>query len=193
MAARAARAGAMMNLRNAIESARRACDRACAGPEKEPEMKQSILGLARLSDALGLAPEARRGGATTTRLAWAAVFLALGVMMLVLATPGPIELPLGGCRNTPSRLIFGETFDVTMNLDRNTACSVLLRPGSAAVDKLEITTPPRYGALSPRGRTGMVYRADRNFTGEDFFAFAMRGQSAAYNGTSVVRVRVQIR
>ncbi len=182
----------MTNLRDAIEAARRSPKEP---PGKEPEMKQSILGVASLSDTLGLAPRARgiRGSITTARLAFAAVFLAVGVLMLAIATPGPIELPLGGCRNDPGRLIFGETFEVAMNLDRNTACSVWLRPGSASVDKLDITSPPRHGTLAPRGRTGVIYRADRNFKGEDFFAFAMHGQSAAYNGTSVVRVRVQVR
>lgn len=185
----------MTNLRNAIASARRVRRKAFAEPEKESKMKQSMLGIGGLSDALGLAPKVRglRGSVTTTRLAYAALFLAIGVLMLALATPGPIELPLGGCRNDPGRLVFGETFEVEMSLDRNTACSVMLRLGSAAVDKLEVTTPPRHGALVPRGRTGVIYRADRNFNGEDFFAFAMRGQSAAYNGTSVVRVRVQVR
>jgi hypothetical protein len=183
----------MTDLRNAIESARSARCKALAGPEKEPEMKQSMLGIASLSDALGLAPEARRGTATTTRLAYAALFLAIGVVMLVLAIPGAMQIPLSGCRNDPGRLVFGETFEVEMNLSRNTACPVLLRPGSASVDKLEITTLPRHGALAPRGRTGVIYRADRNYKGEDFFAFAMRGQSAAYNGTSVVRVHVQVR
>ena len=129
----------------------------------------------------------------TRRLSVAAFLLALGVAALALATPGPIELPLGGCRNMPGRLVFGQTFDVSMSLARNSACSVWLHPGSTAVDRLEIVTPPRHGSIDMRGRTGVIYRADRNFKGTDFFTFALRGQSAAFKGTSVHRVQVTVR
>jgi hypothetical protein len=185
----------MTDLRTAIHSARRARDRAVPTPEKEPQMEPS--GIASLSDATPLPPQAQgRTGKGASRIAWlgyAAVFLVIGVLMLALATPGTVELASGGCRNSPGRLIFGETFEVAMSLHHNTACSVRLRPGSAAVDKLEITQPPRHGVLIARGRTGAIYRPDRNFRGEDFFSFAMHGQSSAYKGTSVVRVRVLVR
>jgi hypothetical protein len=123
----------------------------------------------------------------------AAVLLSLCVAGLALATPGPIALPLGGCQNTPSLLVFGQTFDIAMSLARNSACSIRLHPGSTAVDRLDIVTPPRHGVIDMRGRTGVIYRADRGFKGDDFFTFAVRGQSAAYKGTSVHRVRVTVR
>jgi hypothetical protein len=186
----------MTNLKDAIEAAQRARPEQGAQGCREPKMRGPMLGSASVFDAFRFPSLARAPAAVSDkarRLGFAAVFLAVGVVMLALATPGPIALPLGGCRNTPGHLIFGQTFDVSMSLDRNTACSVWLHPGSAAVETLEVTSPPRHGSIGMRGRTGVIYRADRNFKGEDFFTFAMRGQSSAYRGTSVVRVRVTVR
>lgn len=180
----------MTDLKAAIAAARRTRQKPAAEGCREAKMRQ--LDMAAPSGVLPFV-RGRPRRIDTRRLSVAALLLALGVAALALATPGPIELPLGGCRNTPGRLTFGQTFDVSMSLARNSACSVWLHPGSTAVDKLEIVTPPRHGSIDMRGRTGVIYRADRNFKGADFFTFAVRGQSAAFKGTSIHRVRVTVR
>jgi hypothetical protein len=182
----------MTDLKAAITAARRARQKPAAAGRREKKMRQPILAAPSGFLSFVLAPT-RQAAADSRRLRLAAFLLALGVAGLALATPGPIALPLGGCHNTPGRLIFGQTFDVSMSLARNTACSVWLHPGSTAVDRLEIVTPPQHGAIDMRGRTGVIYRADRHFKGTDFFTFAVRGQSAAYKGTSVHRVHVTVR
>jgi hypothetical protein len=183
----------MTDLKAAITAARRARQKPAAAGRREKKMRQPTLGIAAPSGFLGFARAPARPATTSRKLGLAAILLAFGVAGFALAAPGPIALPLGGCHNTPGRLIFGQTFDVSMSLARNTACSVWLHPGSTAVDRLEIVTPPQHGAIDMRGRTGVIYRADRHFKGTDFFTFAVRGQSAAYKGTSVHRVHVTVR
>jgi hypothetical protein len=56
-----------------------------------------------------------------------------------------------------------------------------------------IHVPPRYGELAPRGRTGVFYRPDPKFKGEDSFAFALRGGPSSSHAKSVIRVQVTVK
>ena len=55
------------------------------------------------------------------------------------------------------------------------------------LDGLSIDAAPQYGTLSPRGRTGVIYRPDRAFTGNDTFVFSLHGRSS-----STVRIRASV-
>ena len=95
------------------------------------------------------------------------------------------------CRSWPALPVFGET-DASMVVHGSVACPIALQAPSLAVDELKMTTLPENGTVTARGRTGVTYRPGTNFKGEDFFAFTMRGRSAAQEGTSHVRVRVTV-
>ena len=42
-----------------------------------------------------------------------------------------------------------------------------------SIDDLDVATPPQRGTLAMRGRSGVIYRAERGFTGIDTFALAV--------------------
>lgn len=121
--------------------------------------------------------------------AWIGLLAIVGALITARAfAAGPAE-----CRTLPNATLFRPETNATMTLKAGTACSIWLRPSAAAVERIELVTPPAHGVVTPRGRTGMVYRANANFSGEDFFAFALHGRSSAYSGAGHVRVRVNVR
>ena len=67
------------------------------------------------------------------------------------------------------------------------------KPGAAVIEELTITSAPQHGSTSPRGRTGVIYRAHRNYRGEDSFAVALRGRASSGAGVAIIRVRVDVR
>jgi hypothetical protein len=97
------------------------------------------------------------------------------------------------CHVKPIPLVLGQDTQVTAAVPRGVSCSMRVRPGNAMVEDLRIDAPPHHGELAPRGRTGVYYRPDRKFKGEDSFAFALRGGSSAARATSVVRVLVTVK
>lgn len=97
------------------------------------------------------------------------------------------------CRVSAVPLTFGAQADATITMKAGLACPIVVRAGSASVDKLEILSMPQAGTVAERGRTGVTYRPQAGFKGEDSFIFAMRGRSDAHSGTSIVRVSVSVR
>jgi hypothetical protein len=105
---------------------------------------------------------------------------------LGLATPAE-------CRADPAALAIGSDIDATMTVTSGTACSLWAKAATTSFEEIAITSPPQHGIVTLRGRIGVIYRPDRKFEGEDFFAFALRDMSALRNGSSLVRVRVTVR
>jgi len=101
---------------------------------------------------------------------------------------GPAE-----CHASPVMLGFGGDLDARMTAPAGTACSLSVKAAMASFDQLEITAPPQHGAVTVRGRTGVIYRPEPQYSGDDFFAFAPRGQSARRDGMPVVRVSVTVK
>ena len=99
----------------------------------------------------------------------------------------------GPCRTEPATLATGAVVDATMTVSNNAACAIWTKGVNTSVNDVKIAVPPQHGTLALRGRTGVTYRPAREFTGDDFFSFALRGRSAARDGESLVRVRVSVR
>lgn len=79
-----------------------------------------------------------------------------------------------------------------MTVDGHTSCPVSTKVTAISVNELKITAPAENGSVTVRGRTGVTYRPNPKFRGEDFFAFAIQSHSGRHNGTSLVRVHVII-
>jgi hypothetical protein len=112
----------------------------------------------------------------------------------VWATMQALELrPLSACRALPVQLTFGAETATRIETGSGTACTVAMQPGVAVIEELTITSAAQHGSISPRGRTGVIYRAHGNYRGEDSFALALRGRAGGNAGVAIIRVRVDVR
>jgi hypothetical protein len=96
------------------------------------------------------------------------------------------------CRSDPVALTLGTNVEPAMTVQGGAACALLVK-ATASIENLELTTLPRHGVVTARGRTGVVYQPERKFTGRDSFAFTLRGASSPDGGTSVARVAVTVK
>ncbi len=92
----------------------------------------------------------------------------------------------------PRLLRFGGEIDAVVNVMAGLSCPLLFKVRSQSIDDLDVTTPPQRGTLAMRGRSGVIYRAERGFTGIDTFALAARGASASGLGVATIRVLVSV-
>jgi type IV secretory pathway VirB2 component (pilin) len=91
------------------------------------------------------------------------------------------------CRIKPLQFVFGIT-DLSVTTSAGMPCTIVVRPGSAALDALTIESQPKHGTVTARGRTGVVYRPHPKFRGDDGFTFSIRGGPGSPHETSVIRV-----
>ena len=111
----------------------------------------------------------------------------------VWSTVKALELrPPSACDASPVRLTFGAETAARIETGSGTACALAVQAGAAVIDDLTVTVAAQHGSIAPRGRTGVVYRAQDNYRGEDSFALALRGRSETQHGVAIVRVRVNV-
>ena len=111
----------------------------------------------------------------------------------VWSTMKALELrPPSACDASPVRLTFGAETAARIETGSGTACMVTMQAGAAVIEDLTISVAAQHGSIAPRGRTGVVYRAQDNYRGEDSFALALRGRSETQHGVAIVRVRVNV-
>lgn len=124
------------------------------------------------------------------------VFACVALAGLVLAmVEGPALNPAGShpCRSDPPVFMPGADRDVNMTVSHNAACAIWAKTANISVKELTITVAPQHGSLALRGRTGVIYRPARGFTGSDRFSFSLRGHSPRHDDGSLVRVDVTVR
>ena len=78
---------------------------------------------------------------------------------------------LGGCTTNPLSTEFMPELNVAMTVKSGVACAIWARVITTFVDTLDVVTPPRHGTLRTRGLSGVIYRPDKDYVGEDAFAF----------------------
>jgi hypothetical protein len=136
-----------------------------------------------LGENLGLAP-------TRVLPAWCFVGLsALCVAAMVVVG----ALSARGCRVAPIPLTLGAGTDLSINVPRDTPCSILVPAASASLDDITIDSPPQHGTLTARGRTGAIYRPNHGFKGEDAFIFSLNARAGAARESATVRVQAIIK
>jgi hypothetical protein len=117
----------------------------------------------------------------------------LAILAAVIAARAFDVVPVPECRTTPTRLAFVPVTEMRATVSAGTPCLVSLRLGSARVQKLAITLDPQHGVVAPRGRTGVIYRPQSGFRGEDTFWFSLDGPSNRNPGAAVVRVGITVK
>jgi hypothetical protein len=112
----------------------------------------------------------------------------------VWSTMKALELrPPSTCRALPVRVMFGAEIATRIETGSGTACTLAVQTGAAVIDALTVTAAAQHGSLAPRGRTGIIYRAQGDYRGEDSFALALRGRAGGDDAVAIVRVRVTVR
>jgi hypothetical protein len=96
------------------------------------------------------------------------------------------------CQSSPLIFKFGGEADATMALRSNSRCPAFVHTGSVSLDEPIIAVEPSHGTLTPRGRSGVYYRPEANFTGQDFFMMTLSGRTSTQAGTMTVRVNVSV-
>jgi hypothetical protein len=91
------------------------------------------------------------------------------------------------CRVTEPPAVYGTNAETQMLIRGGVPCPIWTRIARGPIKELAVTLAPKNGSVTPRGRTGVVYRPATNYRGSDVFEFAMRGQP-----TSTVRVNVTV-
>jgi len=164
---------------------RRMSLRSSAQPDLAADMPRSVIGRADRAREF-LANAIRRRPRILGALAVAAASV-----VLIGAASSELAPPIG-CRAEPVALAAGVDADATMTLRGGMACSLWVKTSTASIEQLDIIAPPSHGVVIARGRTGVIYRPARQFTGEDSFVFTLRAKSARFDRTSVVRVGVTV-
>jgi hypothetical protein len=116
------------------------------------------------------------------------IFSAVFVCVMVFAG----ALGSSDCRVKPIPLVLGTDSEISIGLPADTPCTILVQVGSKVVEDITIGTLPEHGTLMLRGRTGVIYRPESRFRGDDSFAFSISSRSGPTGGSSTVRVRARI-
>lgn len=105
----------------------------------------------------------------------------------------PFDTSTSPCRTDPAPFGAGAELAMRMTVTHNAACAIGTKIQAIASNEVKIEVPPLHGTLALRGRSGVTYRPAPEFTGDDFFAFTLRGHSPARDNMSFVRVSVAVK
>jgi hypothetical protein len=160
-------------------------------------VRQARLGKTILADALPATGMRRDRSAGTPRRIDSRIMLGGCAILLSLigvwSTMKALELrPPAACGTSPVQLTFGAETAARIETGSGAACTVAMQAGTGVIEDLSVMAAARHGSISPRGRSGVVYRAPDNYRGEDSFALALRGHSETQHGVAIVRVRVTV-
>jgi hypothetical protein len=97
------------------------------------------------------------------------------------------------CHAAPIPLKFGGAIDTTMSTIGGQACTLMTHIGSASVEDIVVETSPRFGSVTPRGRSGIIYRPQPAYAGNDYFAVELKGRANSETGAMKLRVAVTVR
>jgi hypothetical protein len=117
----------------------------------------------------------------------------VGVLALGIAARTLDVRPLVECRSGPMPLTLGGETAATVTMGSGAACAISFVALAASMNDISVMAGPRHGTITPRGRTGVIYRADAKYRGDDGFDLALRGRSDSGEGVAIARVKVGIR
>jgi hypothetical protein len=97
------------------------------------------------------------------------------------------------CQITSIPVVLGPITELTMTAKQGASCPIFVRTTIAAIDRIVVTVKPRNGTATPRATSGIIYRSNSRFTGDDFFVFNTWFNLLNYKKKSEVRVKVTVR
>ncbi len=96
------------------------------------------------------------------------------------------------CSADPAVLSAAPSTAARMFAWKGRACSLSIRSTAHSLHDIRLTRNPGHGRVSFRGNTGVIYNADRGFTGEDGFSFAVAVDARPRSTTARYDVRVSV-
>jgi hypothetical protein len=129
----------------------------------------------------------RTDGRKAKRFVLAAIIGAMTMLALAAGSRSTTSASTTHCHISSPPVLFGTNTETQMLVRGGLPCPIWTRIAGAPVNELVVTRAPANGTVTPRGRTGVTYRAAANYRGTDVFEFAMRGQSP-----STLRVNVTV-
>jgi hypothetical protein len=88
---------------------------------------------------------------------------------------------------------FGETRTLTWHSSGGSICATELAPASTTeMSNLRIAHRAAHGLAALSGLTGIAYRPQDGFKGQDSFSFSFSGTGSQSRGTTLVKVNVTV-
>jgi hypothetical protein len=87
---------------------------------------------------------------------------------------------------------FGVNSQGSMEINSGEQCNLYLRL-SGTIESAKIIQRPKYGSLSMSDLSSAVYKSKAGYRGVDEFAFQLSGNSMTGKGTSVIRIRANVK
>jgi len=114
----------------------------------------------------------------------------LGAAILVAGAGGLIRFDK--CQVAPQLRPLSGNVEALMIVRNGHACAVHSAATQTIGKLVHLTTEPRYGVVTKRGTTGLIYRQNSKFRGDDFFAYVVYTGSSAKSAIAWIRVRVRV-
>lgn len=96
------------------------------------------------------------------------------------------------CVVSASPATFGVNSNAFLEINSGEQCNLYLRV-SGTIESAKIVQRPKNGSLSMSDLSSAVYRAKPGFRGTDEFAFQVSGNSQTGKGTSVIKIRANVK
>jgi hypothetical protein len=138
------------------------------------------------ADAFVEKPSGSQFGLLAASLLSVTIFVGFGAWYFELSKPAV-------CEPSPLILPFGNDADLGMTVRSEMRCPVYVLPGSAVIDEPLVAVEPRHGSIAPRGHTGVYYRSEPGFKGDDYFAIALSGTVGPHPRMMAIRVTVTVK
>ncbi len=97
------------------------------------------------------------------------------------------------CRLSPLPQPGVAATEAAMTVKSGVLCPFSAKSAWASVDEIAVVTPPRSGTVIPQDHTGLIYRSNAGFHGEDSFSVEMHMRSPVLTGKSLVHFTVAVR
>ena len=120
----------------------------------------------------------------------AASIVILGVAVFVAGAGGLVRFDK--CQVTPQMRPLSGNIEALMVVRRGHACEVHSGATQAIGKFVYLTTSPHHGVVRKRGTTGLIYRPDPRFRGDDFFSYVAHAKSSADSAITWVQVHVRV-
>ena len=87
---------------------------------------------------------------------------------------------------------FGTNSTGTITVNAGESCNMLLNT-AGTLEASEISAQPKNGTLRMEGMANAIYTPKAGFTGDDEFAFTIKGRNQQVSGTSVLVIRANVK
>jgi hypothetical protein len=96
------------------------------------------------------------------------------------------------CQIPAVPLAFGANTEISVSMRADVPCTIAVQPGPA-IRRLTLQSKPEHGTVTARGRTGVIYRPNATFRGEDRFTFSLAGGSTGAEETATIQVQAIVK